>query len=109
MTRLRILCILPEGDTVLTALADQLRSGGHEVLVAAPAEAESIIGDREARFDAVIRPPAAEASAPAPLEAAEKRHIAAILSHTRGNKRQAAHLLGIARSTLLAKVRKYEL
>jgi DNA-binding protein Fis len=39
----------------------------------------------------------------------EKTHIAAALRHTRGNKRQAAHMLGIARSTLLAKVRKYNL
>ena len=32
-----------------------------------------------------------------------------MLRHTGGNKRQAAHLLGISRSTLLHKVRKYGL
>jgi DNA-binding protein Fis len=32
-----------------------------------------------------------------------------VLRHTHGNKRQAAHLLGISRSTLLHKVRKYGL
>ena len=32
-----------------------------------------------------------------------------MLRHTRGNKRQAALLLGISRSTLLHKVRKYDL
>ena len=47
--------------------------------------------------------------APDSLDAAERRHIAAMLRHTRGNKRRAAQLLGIARSTLLAKVRKYGL
>jgi DNA-binding NtrC family response regulator len=47
--------------------------------------------------------------APEPLEAAERRHIALMLRHTGGNKRQAAHLLGISRSTLLHKVRKYGL
>ena len=47
--------------------------------------------------------------APDALDAAERRHIAAMLRHTRGNKRRAAQLLGIARSTLLAKVRKYGL
>jgi DNA-binding NtrC family response regulator len=47
--------------------------------------------------------------APDSLEAAERRHLAAMLRHTRGNKRRAAQLLGIARSTLLAKVRKYGL
>jgi DNA-binding NtrC family response regulator len=46
---------------------------------------------------------------PEPLDDVERRHIARTLSYTRGNKRRAAHLLGIARSTLLAKVRKYGL
>ena len=49
------------------------------------------------------------AGAPDSLEAAERRHIALMLRHTGGNKRQAAHLLGISRSTLLHKVRKYGL
>lgn len=47
--------------------------------------------------------------APDSLEAVERRHIAAALAHTRGNKRQAALLLGISRSTLLHKVRRYGL
>lgn len=46
---------------------------------------------------------------PEPLDEVERRHIARTLTFTRGNKRRAAHLLGIARSTLLAKVRKYGL
>jgi DNA-binding NtrC family response regulator len=46
---------------------------------------------------------------PDSLEDAERRHIALVLSHTGGNKRQAALLLGISRSTLLHKVRKYRI
>jgi DNA-binding NtrC family response regulator len=46
---------------------------------------------------------------PDTLADAERRHIALALQHTRGNKRQAALLLGISRSTLLHKVRRYEL
>jgi DNA-binding NtrC family response regulator len=46
---------------------------------------------------------------PDSLEAAERRHLALVLRHTSGNKRKAAHLLGISRSTLLNKVRKYGL
>ena len=46
---------------------------------------------------------------PESLEAAERRHLAMVLRHTGGNKRKAAHLLGISRSTLLNKVRKYGL
>lgn len=46
---------------------------------------------------------------PESLQAAERRHLALVLRHTAGNKRKAAHLLGISRSTLLNKVRKYGL
>ena len=46
-------------------------------------------------------------SAPDSLDDAERRHITHVLRHTGGNKRQAAILLGISRSTLLHKVRKY--
>ena len=46
---------------------------------------------------------------PDSLEQAERRHIALALGHTGGNKRRAAQLLGISRSTLLHKVRKYRL
>ncbi|MEO8294312.1 MAG: helix-turn-helix domain-containing protein [Gemmatimonadota bacterium] len=50
-----------------------------------------------------------EPGPPDSLEAAEKRHIALALRYTRGNRRQAARLLGIARSTMLSKLRKYGL
>lgn len=46
---------------------------------------------------------------PEPLDAVERRHIATALRYTRGNRRNAAQLLGIARSTLLAKIRRYGL
>ena len=51
----------------------------------------------------------ADPAEPEPLEAAERRHIALTLRHTGGNRRRAAMLLGISRSTLLNKVRKYGL
>jgi len=44
---------------------------------------------------------------PEPLEAVERRQIHAMLQYTGGNKRRAAQLLGIARSTLIQKVRRY--
>ena len=49
------------------------------------------------------------AAPPEPLEAVERRQIAAMLQYTSGNRRKAAQLLGLARSTLLAKIRRYEL
>ena len=52
---------------------------------------------------------AAEPRPPDSLQEAERRHLAIVLRHTSGNKRKAAHLLGISRSTLLNKVRKYGL
>ena len=51
----------------------------------------------------------ADASEPDSLDAAERRHLSLVLRHTAGNKRKAAHILGISRSTLLNKVRKYGL
>jgi transcriptional regulator of acetoin/glycerol metabolism len=48
-------------------------------------------------------------SEPGSLDAAERRHLSLVLRHTAGNKRKAAHILGISRSTLLNKVRKYGL
>ncbi|MGH7508868.1 MAG: YceI family protein [Gemmatimonadales bacterium] len=51
----------------------------------------------------------ATSAEPDSLEDAERRHLALALRHTGGNKRRAAHLLGISRSTLLNKVRKYGL
>ena len=46
---------------------------------------------------------------PESLDAVERRQIAAMLRHTGGNRRRAAQLLGLARSTLLAKIRRYGL
>lgn len=109
MTAMRILVILDEGDTTLGPLAIFLRDAGHQVRVASPLIAAELLKPGGDPFDAVLRPPTPLVHAPAPLEDAERRHIAITLQHTRGNKRQAAHLLGIARSTLLAKVRKYAL
>ena len=109
MSALRILVVLDEGDTTLGPVATSLRDAGHEVRVASPGMAADLLAPGGPAFDAVLQPAGPAVAAPAPLEHAERHHIAATLQHTRGNKRQAAHLLGIARSTLLAKVRKYEL
>jgi DNA-binding NtrC family response regulator len=51
----------------------------------------------------------ADESEPESLDVAERRHLSLVLRHTAGNKRKAAHILGISRSTLLNKVRKYGL
>jgi len=105
------------------ALLGMLRSAGHHAVAApdAPAAAAAIglpgfdallldlgIPDLDvARLREALAP--AVPAAPDSLEAAERRQIALMLRHTGGNKRQAAHLLGISRSTLLHKVRKYGL
>ena len=100
-----------------------LRQADHQAQ-AAPDAASAAEGIRSEGFDGLVLDlnlpdldvaalrrailPAAEA-VPDSLEAAERRHLALALRHTAGNKRQAAHLLGISRSTLLNKVRKYGL
>ena len=63
--------------------------------------------DRAALAHAVN--PQAPSATPEPLEAVERRHILATLHYTGWNKRRAAHILGIARSTLIQKVRRYNL
>lgn len=50
-----------------------------------------------------------QAPPPESLESVERRQIAAMLRYTGGNRRKAAQLLGLARSTLLAKIRRYGL
>lgn len=104
-------------------LADALRSAGLRVLEAedARAAAESLEGGG---FDAAVVSlalpeldagllraaicPSAPGS-PVSLDQAERAHIARTLAHTAGNRRQAALVLGISRSTLLHKIRKYGL
>jgi transcriptional regulator of acetoin/glycerol metabolism len=62
--------------------------------------------DQFALRDAIVP---SEPIEPDSLAAAERRHLAMVLRHTSWNKRKAAQLLGISRSTLLNKVRKYDL
>ena len=115
--------LLARGSDRRDALLTALRGAGHQVVAApdGPAAADAIAA---AGFDALVLDlgwpelePARlrEALAPAgPVEpdslaAAERRHIALTLRYTGGNRRRAAQLLGISRSTLLHKVRKYDL
>jgi DNA-binding NtrC family response regulator len=122
MTRLRVVVLVNDIER-RNRLVSLLREGNHEV-VAAPdsrsaAEAirepgvdtlvidvDSAGLDREGLWRALTPRGVTE---PESLDAAERRHLAEVLRHTGGNKRKAAHLLGISRSTLLNKVRKYGL
>lgn len=104
-------------------MEDSLRAAGQVVIPAAdPREAAETMAAPALDFLAIdlslplldipllqraINP--AVPSPPGSLESAERRHIALTLEFTRGNRRQAARLLGIARSTMLAKLRKYDL
>lgn len=122
MASLHVLIVAADGER-RSVLAAALRAAGHQVVTVddGSAAADAL---REPGFDAVaidlqlpqldgeaLRRELAPATPVAPdsLEAAERRHIAHVLAHTQGNKRQAALLLGISRSTLLHKVRKYGL
>ena len=105
------------------ALLTALRGAGHQVVCApdGPAAAEAI---GAGGFDALVldlgwpeleRGRLREALAPSgpvepdSLDAAERRHIALTRRHTGGNRRRAAPLLGISRTTHQPKVRKYAL
>ena len=122
MRPLRVL-LLDQSPERREELASALRQARHEAIPAPDARwaAEALA---QPGFDAVLLDlTAPELDLPAlrhaifpdgpvepdALEDVERRHLALTLRHTGGNKRRAAHLLGISRSTLLNKVRKYGL
>jgi len=83
--------------------AESLEAGGFDAVVVSLAWPELDAG----AFRAAVCPSAP--GLPVSLDAVERAHIARTLAHTAGNRRQAALLLGISRSTLLHKIRKYGL
>ena len=89
----------PDGDAAAEALT---RPGFELILLDLSWPELNLVRLREA----LAARPAPE---PEALDSVERRHIALTLRFTAGNKRRAAELLGIARSTLLHKVRKYGL
>ena len=91
--------VAPDGQ----AAADALRTPGFDALLLDLGTPDLDL----ARLRQALAPE--RPSDPDSLEQAERRHIALVLAHTGGNKRRAAQLLGISRSTLLHKVRKYRL
>ena len=99
---IRLLVSNSEDEEVAT-LREALRTAGHVVV---HTDQTTLPPGIAAGPDFVVTEGAA-LPAPESLDAAEARHIRTVLQFTRGNKRQAALLLGIARSTLLAKLRKY--
>jgi DNA-binding NtrC family response regulator len=122
MTSSHVLVVSPASSR-RDALVDALRAQGYVVAVAGEGR-DGADALAEPGIDLVVldlRAPdlalsalrtALNPSAPAQpesLDDAERRHIALVLRHTRGNKRQAAIALGISRSTLLHKLRKYEI
>jgi Nif-specific regulatory protein len=59
--------------------------------------------------DTAENPPSPNEFHPCSLEDIERQHILAMLNHTGWNKSRAAILLGIERSTLDRKIRRYGL
>ena len=122
MKPLRVLIMVgdPERRTQLVTL---LRGADHHVATATDV-ASAAASITQPGFDTLILDLAAsdldlsalrhviahgETGEPESLDTAERWHLAKVLNYTGGNKRKAAHLLGISRSTLLNKVRKYGL
>jgi len=122
MKPLRVLMLLADPDR-RHQLENLLRQADYHV-DAVPDAASAAEAMREPAIDTLVldlRAPDLDVTAlrqsmsrtdslpPDSLEMAERRHLAQALRFTDGNKRQAALLLGISRSTLLNKVRKYAL
>jgi len=115
--------ILERDPARLDELLGLLRAAGHRA-AAAPDAAAAAMAIGVPGFDTLVLDLAvpdidlaslrqalapSDPAEPASLAEAERRHIALTLRHTDGNKRRAATLLGISRSTLLNKIRKYDL
>jgi DNA-binding NtrC family response regulator len=115
--------IASERELLTRVLAEAFRAQGHHAVIqeTGPAAADALAAPG---LDALVLDtdlPGVEwdqlraafapnrPAVPEPIDAVERRHIAATLRFTGGNRRNAAQLLGIARSTLLAKIRKYGL
>lgn len=88
------------GDLVLSNLmvSSDAEAGGSTILLGG--------GTRMNRSEAAL---AAAEFKPCSLEEIEAKHIRKMLRHTDGNKSRAAQLLGIERTTLDRKIRKYGL
>ena len=121
MTPLNIL-VLHRDPAQREALVSMLRRANHQVFEAeSPANAAVQLGGSVDALLLDLRLPGVDIddlrqalssdkpTEPDSLDAAERRHLALVLRHTAGNKRRAALILGISRSTLLNKVRKYQL
>jgi DNA-binding NtrC family response regulator len=100
----RLVVTDPQREDVV-ALREALRAGGHVVVD----RDETPLPPGVASAPEFLITEGAALPTPESLAAAEARHIRAVLRFTAGNKRHAALLLGVARSTLLAKIRKYAL
>lgn len=98
---LRVLAAGASRDDAARVVAD-LRAAGHIVSTRLDESAAGVPVD-------FVVSDAAAVPTPESLAAAERRHLQAMLTFTRGNRREAAALLGIARSTLLAKLRRHGL
>ena len=60
-------------------------------------------------LDVLAGPAAGQAGPIVPLQDLERDHIVRVLHHAGGNKKEAARILGIDRSTLYAKIKAYNL
>jgi DNA-binding NtrC family response regulator len=129
MTDAQHVLLLDGDDRRRRALAAMFRAAGHvtiaertgsatvEALVAGPEDATPgfdvlVLDLTLAGLDvsALRRAVAPDVTTPPDsLDSAERRHLVRALEYTGGNRRQAALLLGISRSTLLNKIRRYRL
>ena len=95
------LTVLPEPDRAVAVEA--LAAPGFDAVVVDLA----LPGLDRAGLRHALRP--GGPSPPDSLETSERHHVASVLEYTGGNRRRAALFLGISRSTLLHKIRRYGL
>jgi DNA-binding NtrC family response regulator len=93
----------------VTDIIAQIRNLHPEASVVVTSRGPAMSVDEFSRLVQKVLPDSSDGNALINLETMEKRLISAILEHTGGNIRESSRVLGVDRSTLYEKIKRYEI
>jgi DNA-binding NtrC family response regulator len=102
--------ILCQTDFIpLSCLPAEMQQLGGQAPIAPPLPVPELLPEPASAEPQSVPEPAAASGEQGTLEDMEKRYIQQVLDSVSGNRSQAARVLGISRSTLQDKIRRYKL